>query len=268
MCEDEWDDEDLTPEELAEREVEEREQLAARSYFRVSRSLAASFLFVLPLVIVYEIGVLLARGDVNIAAMWIKNPLSWLGRHPIQIMGANPTLILNVVLVAAVLVATLRLGHLGALHLGTFFGMFVESAAYALLIGPIALLPLTGRLGFTGFSPHLENFWTKIFTSCGAGLYEELVFRFFLLGAIYVFATAMGKMKPFKAGVLALLVSAALFSAAHFIVPGQSATAAAFIYRLGAGLVLGIIFFTRGFGIAAWTHALYDIYVLCFAATA
>jgi len=254
----------LTPEEQAEQAALER--AAERSYFRVSRSLAASFLFVLPLIVVYELGVLLVRKDINVAAVWVKTPLSWLGRHPLQVLGASPTLVLNGTLIVAAIIAVWRVGRLGALHVGTFFGMLAESGGYALLIGPAALLPLTGRFGFGGFAPHFENLWAKLFTSCGAGLYEEFVFRFLLLGGIYFLGRQMGKMRPIAAGMLGLVVSAALFSAAHFLSPDQAADGPAFIYRLGAGLVLGVIFLTRGFGIAACTHALYDIYVLCCAA--
>ena len=35
---------------------------------------------------------------------------------------------------------------------------------------------------------------------------------------------------------------------------------------LPAGMILGLVFLTRGFGVAAWTHAIYDLCVLCFAA--
>ena len=30
-------------------------------------------------------------------------------------------------------------------------------------------------------------------------------------------------------------------------------------------MILGLVFLARGFGIAAWTHAIYDLYLLCFA---
>ena len=247
--------------------LEEAQRLAARRYFIVSRSPSASLLFVLPLLLIYELGVLLVRADINAAAIWFKTPLSWLGRNPVKFLGVNPTLVLNAILIVAVLIAAWRLGRLGALHGGTFLGMFLESCAYALLIGPLVILPLTGRLGFAPFSLHLENLSAKLFASAGAGLYEELVFRFVLLGSIYFTAKRFGKMRPLAAGALGLLISGALFSAAHFLSPGESVNPGAFLYRLGAGTVLGIVFLTRGFGIAAWTHALYDVYVLCFTAT-
>lgn len=251
-------EEALTAEE--EAELAEERRAAERRYFRVSRSLAASLLFVLPLLAVYELGIL---ADVNAAAVWVKTPISWLRRHPIQILGANSTLIVNSVAMAVILVAVWRLGRRGALHAGTFLAMLMESIAYALLLGPLALLPLIGRWQFAGVPLHMHHFWAKLVTSCGAGLYEEFLFRLVLLGAVFFMTKELGRLKAVTAGAVALVASAVIFSVAHFLSPAENPDFSAFMYRLMAGIVLGLIFLTRGFGIAAWTHALYDIYVLC-----
>jgi hypothetical protein len=39
-----------------------------------------------------------------------------------------------------------------------------------------------------------------------------------------------------------------------------------FVFRVAAGTILGLVFLIRGFGIAAWTHAICDHCILCFAA--
>jgi hypothetical protein len=193
-------------------------------------------------------------------------PISWLERHPTEIFGVDLMLIINSVMIAVVLVAIWRVGRLGALREGAFLGMFAESCVYALLLGPLALAPLTGEFQFAGFSPHLKDFGEKLVISAGAGFYEEGFFRLVLLGAIFYFAKEWGELHSFTAGALALAISGALFSAAHFFSPGAMPDLGAFIYRLAAGMILGLIFLTRGIGIAAWTHAMYDVYVLCFTA--
>ena len=83
---------------------------------------------------------------------------------------------------------------------------------------------------------------------------------------MFYLAKEVGKLRPFTAGALALVVSGAFFSAAHFLGGGETPDLGNFIYRLAAGMILGLVFLTRGFGIAAWTHAIYDLYILCFAA--
>lgn len=254
-----------TPELTAEeKEQLEAERLAAeRSYFNVTRSPAAGLLFALPLLAVYEAGVLLMRSDFNAAAVFIKMPISWLQRNPVEILGADVLLFINAGVIAVVLLAAWRVGKLGALHGGTFFGMFLESCLYAMLLGPLALAPITGGLHFARFAPQLDRLPLKLVISAGAGFYEEAFFRFLLLGAIFYLAKELGKLHPFTAGALALVVSGALFSAAHFLMPGETAELGAFIYRLSAGMILGVIFLVRGFGIAAWTHAIFDFCVLC-----
>ncbi len=238
----------------------------AGDYFHVSRSLSASFIAALPLLAIYEAGMFGVRNDINYAAQFIKTPVPWLRGHPAELIGVDPILVLNSILIVIAIVALWHLGRKGGLHPGTFGGMVVESTLYALLLGPVALLILTGNMHTGGFNPNFSNFIPKVIASCGAGLYEELLFRVIVLGAIYVLAREAARLKPVSAGVVALVLSGAVFSAAHFMSPGEAVDYGAFLYRLFAGIFLGVIFLTRGFGIAAWTHALYDIYVLCLVA--
>jgi len=232
-------------------------------YFRLSRSISAGFIASLPLLTIYEAGIL-GNGDINAMAQVVKTPIAWFRHNPIQIIGTDPIVILNGVLIVAALVALVRLWSRGGLHPGTFCGMFVESAAYALLLGPAAIFLMTGVVHRIGFEPHLQDFRLKLVASCGAGLYEELIFRAVFLGSLYTIAKDGVGLQPLTAGAVGLLASAAMFSAAHFIFPGEPIQTGPFVYRLLAGVLLGIIFLARGFGIAAWTHALYDLYVLCF----
>jgi hypothetical protein len=58
----------------------------------------------------------------------------------------------------------------------------------------------------------------------------------------------------------AIVVSAVIFSGFHYLGPlGDRLTLASFTFRAVAGLVLSGLFAVRGFGITAWTHALYDV---------
>jgi len=236
-----------------------------RRYFNVTRSLSAGFIAALPLLAIYELGIM---KDINAAAYVAKLPIVWLRKHPSHILGPHPLLVLNSVLIFVAVIAFIRLRRKSALHVGTFGGMLVESTAYALILGPLSLLMMGVRTNLAIFSPHLDDFGAKLVISCGAGLYEELLFRALLLGALYVLAKELGGLKAVTAGVIALVLSGAVFSAVHFLSPGEPIRMSTFIFRLIAGILLGIIFLTRGFGIAAWTHALYDLFILCFLAQA
>ena len=60
-----------------------------------------------------------------------------------------------------------------------------------------------------------------------------------------------------------LVVSSLLFSAAHHLGPlGEPFDAYVFTYRAVCGLLLGIVYLSRGFGVAVWTHALYNALVI------
>ena len=54
---------------------------------------------------------------------------------------------------------------------------------------------------------------------------------------------------------------------AHHVGPhGESFAFDAFVYRALAGVFFGIVYHLRGFAVAVWSHALYDVYVFTSAA--
>jgi len=61
----------------------------------------------------------------------------------------------------------------------------------------------------------------------------------------------------------AILLAAVVFSGFLFMgAYGDSPTINLFFIRLIAGIVLGGIYVLRGFGVAAYTHTIYDLFVL------
>lgn len=147
--------------------------------------------------------------------------------------------------------------------------VLVESALYALLMGNAILLLMTRVLGLPpptlgpGAGPaEAMDAWMVIYVSAGAGLHEELVFRLLVFGGLLGALTRMG-VRPWLAMLLALGVSAALFSGAHHLPPhGEPFTTFAFVYRLLAGVVFGVLYHFRGFATAVYSHFLYDVLVL------
>ena len=69
--------------------------------------------------------------------------------------------------------------------------------------------------------------------------------------------------RPVPAGALATVLGAAIFSAFHYIGPyGDRLELYSFAFRMIAGLFFSALYLLRGFGITAWTHALYDVSLL------
>ena len=60
----------------------------------------------------------------------------------------------------------------------------------------------------------------------------------------------------------AIVITSFFFSMAHYVGPhGERFIAYTFAFRFVAGAFFAVLFVFRGFGIAAGTHALYDIFV-------
>jgi hypothetical protein len=142
----------------------------------------------------------------------------------------------------------------------------LESAIYALTMGSLIVFVMTKVFGI---SPRLaggvagEGFGTRLVMSLGAGVWEETVFRLGLLaGFTALFERAVGMRRPL-AGLLGLAISSLLFSAMHHIPPyGDPFAIGVFTFRVLAGACFGLLFWFRGFAVAVYTHALYDLYVL------
>jgi membrane protease YdiL (CAAX protease family) len=108
-------------------------------------------------------------------------------------------------------------------------------------------------------APGSSSFVSDVIASAGAGLHEELIFRagLFAGGAFVLKKAGLGRA---GAVVVAAVVSSLLFSAVHHLGPlGEPFRVQAFVFRTFAGLAFAAVYGVRGFGIAAWTHCLYDI---------
>tara|TARA_B100000886_G_scaffold103656_1_gene68932 strand:+ start:1601 stop:2200 length:600 start_codon:yes stop_codon:yes gene_type:complete len=132
--------------------------------------------------------------------------------------------------------------------------MIMESFLYAVLL---VLLLQNIYLSQGVNMNNLNNFILSI----GAGLYEELIFRFFLLFFLSKSFIFIFKMKEFSSLLLSIIASSVLFSLFHYI--GQeSFNSYSFTLRFIAGIYLSLIYINRGFGIVALTHAFYDLFVI------
>jgi CAAX prenyl protease-like protein len=104
---------------------------------------------------------------------------------------------------------------------------------------------------------------TKVMLALGAGVYEELLFRVILVSGIAFIARRVLGWRPHVAAAVAVVLSAFVFAAFHYIGPyGDPLRLDSFVFRLIGGVVFSALYVMRGFGITAWTHALYDLMVL------
>jgi hypothetical protein len=138
--------------------------------------------------------------------------------------------------------------------------MYLESAALAapLLVFAALLERMTPAAQIADFAS--LPLGARIAVSIGAGLYEELVFRMVLVGVASMALVELAGFKRQTAVVAAVALSGLAFALYHPILHADgSLDVIRVIFLFGGGLYFGILFVQRGFGIAAATHALFDI---------
>ncbi|PYP36051.1 MAG: CPBP family intramembrane metalloprotease [Gemmatimonadetes bacterium] len=241
--------------------------LATRSsYWQLSRAPRYSLLFALPLFVFYELlAVFLAHGersvrngaDVILQSLFTAVAGAW----------GPPLFMLCLIGGGLWLVVRDMRAHGTRLRGATFVMMLGESVALALVFGLLVAGVTSGVLGLlqTLALPagrQLDG-WTRLMVSLGAGIYEELLFRVLLVGALAASARALLGWRAVTAGVAATVAGAAIFSAFHYIGPyGDRFQVYSFVFRMVAGLFFSGLYLARGFGITAWTHGLYDVSLL------
>ena len=164
-----------------------------------------------------------------------------------------------------------------------FLQIIVEGVVYALVMALVANFvvgSLFARVAASAGSIASEGRFVGFIMSLGAGFYEELTFRVILFGlCAKILVWFFGKQRVVLSGTSAaasgfsfrsLLVMfgwaiacALVFSGVHYIGPlSDDFKLTSFTFRAVLGLILTLIYVTRGFAAAVWTHAIYDVWVL------
>ncbi|HEX5004594.1 MAG TPA: CPBP family intramembrane glutamic endopeptidase [Gemmatimonadales bacterium] len=239
--------------------------MSSPSYWRDTRAPRYSLLFALPLLLAYEGLAFLLSGDAisgvrNGADVLLKSAFLWLG-------GRDGLLVFGLLLVGVAGILVWRDLRRGGTLTGRYFlGMVAESVAYALLFGLVTgtLTGLILRAAPALSAGPIEQLGlsTQLMISLGAGLYEELLFRVLLVSFLARLARVGFGWLPGASGVFAVVVGALIFSAFHYVGPyGDQLELASFTFRAVAGVLFSALYLLRGFGITAWTHALYDVFL-------
>jgi membrane protease YdiL (CAAX protease family) len=227
------------------------------------KNLLTSLVLVFPLFLIYQVGVLFTLPLLNGADFLTVFLFRNLGLTTTAYLGYTAV----VTVAFAIAVALLRRKQ--RFDPGLVVPVFIESAIYALTMGSLIIFVMTKLFGI---SPQLaggggliarQGLATRAVMSIGAGVYEEAVFRLFILSGIAAVLERVLGLGRWVAVGIALIVSALLFSAMHHIPPyGDPLHLGVFTFRFLAGICFGLLFWNRGFAVAVYTHALYDLYVL------
>jgi len=260
-----------------------------QTYWLLSRTHTYSLLLAVPLLLIYEALLLLVnrlrpdeRGVANMAEMVLRRLLAAIGA------GGAAALVLCLLAVALLLIARERRLRpdlpLWPLRGWVFGAMLLESAAWSIVLGR-GVGWLTARLTgdasggrlsvLAAGTPSLSR-GEGFVLSLGAGLFEELLFRVILvsgasaallalqrIATVQDFLATIGLDGPTRGTAFVAFLSALSFSLMHYVgAYGDRFALGSFVFRFLAGLVFTGVYLLRGFGIVAWSHALYDLGIL------
>jgi len=227
----------------------------AEGYWVESRRPLASLLFLAPLLAAYELGVLLFGAQT-------QNGADAFMRRILDLLGFGQHFLLPFLTVCILLGWHYLSREPWRLSGGIISAMAAESILLAVCLRVVLFLQAAISVAFV--EPIEVSIGTKFkagVSFLGAGIYEELLFRLILLSLVaWVFRRA--GMKPGVGMIVAAIATSFLFAFAHHFGPnGEPFRWFAFIFRFLAGMFFSMVFIYRGFGIAAGSHAAYDILV-------
>lgn len=237
-------------------------------YFVRSRQPLPALLFLLPLILAYELGALFyatpATGRELSARLYLEGFLELFGAAAEFL----PGLAVVVVLLAWHMAQKDRWRFEPVLYLGMGF----ESLALAmpLVLFGVVTAPNSPAWTLAASASGAEAMpWqAEMVFSIGAGVYEELVFRLAAIALVHLVLVDLIGVPRAWGALLAVLVSAVLFTAYHFTAVRPfvwSDSLPRSLFYFAAGLYFAALYVLRGFGIVAATHALYDILIVTIA---
>jgi membrane protease YdiL (CAAX protease family) len=230
---------------------------------RGPRNLLTSLILVFPLFVIYQLGVLFT--------LPLLNGADFLTVFLFRKLGLSTTAYLAytaaITVLFAITVVVLRRRQ--RFDPSVIVPVAIESAIYALTMGSVIVLVMTKLFGIapqlagTGSLINNQGMLTRAVMSIGAGVYEETVFRLILLGGLAAVLEKGLGLARWVAVTMAFVISSLLFSAMHHIPPyGDPLHLGVFTFRFLAGMCFATLFWFRGFAVAVYAHAFYDLYVL------
>ena len=229
------------------------------SYWNVTKNIYYSLLFIFPMLFLYE------------SMCWIqyfgqsaeiRNGADVLIRQIIFGMGNGSEIVYGLFLMIVffgVMFLNRRVVRNGKLKFTFLLLMIGESLVWC--IGFVIIMSVSEQLLLSIMERNIipEQFYLAI----GAGIWEELLFRVGAIGLSLSFLTKVVGYSEIYSVIIAVIFSAVIFSLFHYLGPfGDNFAYKSFYLRTLAGIFLGSLYMFRGFGITAYTHIFYDMFII------
>ncbi|MEO6435177.1 MAG: CPBP family glutamic-type intramembrane protease [Tepidisphaeraceae bacterium] len=221
----------------------------------------ASLLFLLPFIVLYELGTryfafdALHQTEQRIIAFTLMQDF-------FNLFGATGKYMPPLAVVGILLSVHIARNDPWKVTPSTLGGMTIESLAWALPLLALGTLSVRYLSHYLPLMTVTSGNWRTLFVlSIGAGIYEELVFRLVALTVLHLVLLDLLKMPKMWGYLSMVLISSLGFAFYHYL--GSEVFAwRSLMFRTVAGIYFALLFILRGFGITAFSHASYDMYVV------
>lgn len=222
-------------------------------YFAQTALPLSSLIFLLPMIVLYELG----------TRWYAFDPVSHTQQRIIAfslmqqfftMLGATGRYMPAAAVVAILVACHAVRNEPWSANLGYIAGMFVESALYAIPLRALAL----AFAHYLPLYPSGDKSRALLVLSLGAGVYEEMLFRFVAFTVLSFIFVDLMKMSTVHAVLWMVLITSVGFSAYHYL-GSEVFEWRSFTFRTVAGIYFAVIFLWRGIGVTAGSHAAYDI---------
>jgi membrane protease YdiL (CAAX protease family) len=230
-----------------------------KAYWKYSKSPFYSLLFTLPMLIGYETMIFtLNHSDV----LGMRNGADIIFRQFFAIFHIYGFYFVGFLVLISLIIAYYfhtRQNIKEPFNFRFFIIMFLESLAYSLL-----MFLFVNKIGKYLLATGMVLGKRESFVlALGAGVYEEFIFRVVLISGFLFFLKDILKLGSIVSAIIAILAASVIFSLFHYLGHyGEIFEVRSFIIRFLAGLFLSLLYVSRGYGITAYTHTLYDLLVL------
>lgn len=231
-------------------------------YWDVTHRPLQCLVFLLPMVIAYEAGIIMLHGstpEYARPALAAKQILQWF----FSLFGATGFYLPGLALLVVLFVIHLASHQPWKVLPQPLLGMAGESVLLAIpllmlnhWLPSLSAVTVSGSANGAPVTDGLDN----LLLSVGAGLYEEMVFRLIIITLISIVLVDIARVRQVTGVALAVIVSSLLFAAHHYHPIGADVwSSREFAFRAAAGAYLAAVYVLRGFGLAVGCHVIYDV---------
>jgi len=222
-------------------------------YFEQTNRPLTCLAFLLPLIVFYELGTRWCASD-PVSHVEQRIIAFSLMQQFFSLFGVTGKYMPAAAVVSILLACHVVRNDGWSTHLAYLGGMVLESVIYAVPLRALAM----AFAHYLPLYPPTDKPTALLVLSVGAGVYEEMLFRFVTYAVLSFVLIDVMPLRKRGALLLIVLTSSLAFSAYHYL-GSEVFEWRSFAFRTLAGIYFGVIFLRRGIGVTAGTHAAYDI---------